>query len=61
MLLIASQALMLAGLVMAATGLVWERRAGRWQVSKLVFVMLLAALTLGAVGALLALIGAALD
>lgn len=61
MLRIASSALLLIGLVLAATGFALERRAGRWQVSRPAFVMLMTAFLLGAVGALLALIEAALD
>jgi cell division protein FtsL len=51
------QVLLLAALALAAAGLVWERRAGRWQISRAAFVLLLMALLLGAVGVLVALVG----
>jgi hypothetical protein len=58
-LLVTAQALILVGLLIAAAGLIHERRAGRWRIPKPTFVMLLAALSLGVLGALLFMISAA--
>lgn len=61
MLLIAAQALFMVALLLAAAGLILERRTGKRQIRKATFVTLLTVLLLGAMGVLLALIGAALE
>ena len=53
--------LLLAGLLVAAVGVVIERRAGRWSIPTPAFVLLSAAFLLGVAGIVLALVSAALE
>jgi uncharacterized membrane protein YsdA (DUF1294 family) len=61
MLRIWSQALLLVALLFAAAGLIHGQRTRAWQISNRTYAILLTASLLGAVGSLLALIGAALE